>query len=103
MAKPSSTPSDQLRTSLNWMPLNNCWEMFRMILVHRCVHGQAPRYLCELFQSNRNLGQMVSRGNEKLHIFPVHTNFGKTLSNSLRQNCQLTSFKSNIKFHFYSI
>ena len=115
LTKPSGTPSDQLRTSLNWMPLTNRREMFRMILVHRCVHGQAPKYLCELFQTNRNFGQRVTRGKEKLHIFPVHTNFGKmatsfrgaqvwnTLSNSLRQNSQLTSFKSNIKLYFYSI
>ena len=115
LTKPSGTPSDQLRTSLNWMPLINRREMFRMILVHRCVHGQAPKYLCQLFQTNRNFGQRVTRGKEKLHIFPVHTNFGKmatsfrgaqvwnTLSNSLRQNSQLTSFKSNIKFYFYII
>ena len=88
------------------MPLINRREMFRMILVHCCVHGQAPKYLCELFQTNRNFGQRVTHWKEKLHIVPVHTNFeknGHLLQRGASMEYIIKFFTAKQSFHFYNI
>ena len=43
-SKPPGTSSDKLRKGLNWLPLGKHREMFRLALVHRCMHNQAPGY-----------------------------------------------------------
>ena len=43
-SKPPGTSSDELRKGLNWLPLGKCRKMFRLALVHRCMHNQAPGY-----------------------------------------------------------
>ena len=76
-----------------------------MILVHCCVHGQAPKYLCELFQTNRNFGQRVTHWKEKLYIVPVHTNFennGHLLQRGASMEYIIKFFRAK-QFHFYSI
>ena len=54
LSQPPRTPSEGLRKSLNWMPLSTTKEMFRMILVHRCLRKQAPQCLSERLPQMRS-------------------------------------------------
>ena len=76
-SKPPRTPSEELRSDMNWMPLSKRRELFRLVLVHRCVHGRAPAYLAECYETNKQYGHCVTRGANKLHLKSVNTEFGR--------------------------
>ena len=76
-SKPSRTPSEKLRSNMNWMPLSKRRELFRLALVHRCVHGWAPTYLAECYETNIRYGHCITRGIKKLHLKSVNTEFGR--------------------------
>ena len=59
-SKPPGTSSDELRKGLNWLPLGKCREMFRLALVHRCIHNQASTYLEKCFKTNEMYGQHLA-------------------------------------------
>ena len=52
-------------------------ELFRLALVHRCVHGWAPTYLAECYETNIRYGHCITRGVKKLHLKSVNTEFGR--------------------------
>ena len=76
-SKPPRTPSEILRSDMNWMPLSKRRELFRLALVHRCVHGWAPTYLAECYETNIRYGHCITRGVKKLHLKSVNTEFGR--------------------------
>ena len=56
LSQPPRTPSEGLRKTLNWMPLSTRREMFRIVLVHRCLRKQAPQCLSDRFKTNAEVG-----------------------------------------------
>ena len=108
-SKPPRTPSEELRSRMNWMPLTNRREMFRLTLVHRAVHNQAPTYMTELFRTNESYGCRVTRGFKKLHMKMVTTEFGRKaasfmgaqgwnkLAGSIRNIENIHTFRSRLK------
>ena len=88
--------------------------MFRLALVHRCVHKEAPSYLVENFQLNESLGHRITRGVKKLHIGWVRSEFGRKstsfkgsqdwnlLSESLRDFTNTESFRNRLRKHLLS-
>ena len=50
------------------MSLSKRRELFRLALVHRCVHGQAPAYLAECYETNKQYGHCITWGVNKLHF-----------------------------------
>ena len=88
--------------------------MFRLALVHRCVHKQAPSYLVENFQSKESLGHTVTRGVKKLHIGRVRSEIRRKstsfkgaqdwnlLSESLRGITNTESFRNRLRNHLLS-
>ena len=59
------------------MSLSKRRELFRLALVHRCVHGRAPAYLAECFETNKQYGHCITPGVNKLHLKSVNTEFGR--------------------------
>ena len=55
-SKPPRTPSEALRREMNWTPLVNRREIFRQVLVQRCVTNWAPKYLAKFYQLNHFMG-----------------------------------------------
>ena len=55
LSMPPRTPSELLRGILGWDQLAKCRSMLRLQLMHRCMHGLAPGYLCSCFQLNSSL------------------------------------------------
>jgi len=52
---PPRTSSELLRGMLAWDQLVKRRSMLRLQLMHRCIHGLAPEYLCSHFQTNSTL------------------------------------------------
>ena len=75
LSQPPRTPSEGLRKRLNWMPLSTRREMFRMVLVHRCLRKQAPRCLSDRFKTNAEIGNFKTRGSNNLFLTLVKTEF----------------------------
>ena len=44
LSKPPRTPSEGLRQKLKWTHLSKRRDMFRLVLVHRCMNNRAPEY-----------------------------------------------------------
>ena len=75
LSQPPRTPSDGLRKVMKWMPLKKRREMFRLILVQRCVTKQAPQCLREVFRTNGEVGYSGTRGCNKLFLPSVRTEY----------------------------
>ena len=114
-SKPPGTSSDELRKGLNWLPLGKRREMFRLALVHRCMHNQAPTYLAKCFKTNKMYGQhRVTRDHKKLHLKAVNTEFGRKatrfkgaqdwnrLPECLRNIENTRTFRTYVKDHIVS-
>ena len=69
------TPSETLRSKLHLMTLSQRREVFQLSLVHRCIHGGAPKYLCTKFMLNRELQYARTRGQNNIHLGRPCTNF----------------------------
>ena len=65
---------EELREELGWRTLAKRRSIARMMLVHRCVMGQAPASLCERVRMNNH----GTRGNNKLLLRRPKTDFFKT-------------------------
>ena len=72
LSQPPRTPRDGLRKVMKWMPLKKRREMFRLVLVQRCVTKQAPQCLREVFRTN---GEVGYRGCNKLFLPSVRTEY----------------------------
>ena len=73
-SKPHSAQSEHLKRSLNWMHLlSKWWELFKLVLVHCCVHKQALTYLAECFQTEEGYGHVVTWKLKKCHLKLVIT------------------------------
>ena len=59
LSMPPRTPSEPLWGILGWDQLVKRRSMLRLQLVHRCMHGLAPKYLCSRFQLNSSLPNYV--------------------------------------------
>ena len=53
------------RKVMKWIPLKKRREMFRLVLVQRCVTKQAPQCLREVFRTNGEVGYSGTRGCNK--------------------------------------
>ena len=112
LSKPPRTRSEGLRRALNWLPLTKRKEMFRQLLVHRCMIKQAPEYLYQRFRSNVDLGCRMMRGHRKLHMDAVNTEYGRksfsfqgvkhwnNLPAELRETSSRELFKKRLKLHY---
>ena len=60
---------------MKWMPLKKRREMFRLVLVKRCVTKQAPQCLREVFRTNGEVGYSGTRGCDKLFLPSVRTEY----------------------------
>ena len=78
LSRPSRTHSEELREELGWKTLATRRNMARMMLVHRCVVGQAPAILCERVAINNH----VTRGINKLLLRRPNSDFFKNCSAS---------------------
>ena len=63
-SKPPTTLSEELRSDMNWMPLSKRRELFRLALVHRCVHGCAPAYLAECYWDQKTVWTFYYMGSQ---------------------------------------
>ncbi len=98
-----------LLLELHWLPVSFRITFKVLLLVHKCVLGEAPEYLIDLFESyvpNRNL-----RSGDKnlLVIHKTRTNFGlkafmvhgakmyNSLDVDLKSETKLQSFKGHLK------
>ena len=74
-SSPRLACSAELRSRLKWVTLEQRRKLFRLALVHKCLHGRAPQYLCSKFATNWSLGLRMTRGSNNLHLKRPHTNF----------------------------
>ena len=75
LSQPPRTPSAGLRKTLNWMPLGDRRELFRLGLVHQCVREQSPRCLRERFRTIGEVGRPGTQGSRNLFLPSVNTEF----------------------------
>ena len=73
LSKPARTPSTEMRQILNWVPLERRREMFRLMLVHRCITKRAPFCLCDKLKTNADIGSTMTRGSQKLYVQSVNS------------------------------
>ena len=73
LSKPARTPSTEMRQILNWVPLERRREMFRLMLVHRCITKRAPFCLCDKLKTNADIGSSMTRGCQKLYVQSVNS------------------------------
>ena len=73
LSKPARTPSSEMRQILNWVPLEWRREMFRLMLVHRCITKRAPFCLCDKLKTNVDIGSSMTRGCQKLFVQSVNS------------------------------
>ncbi len=73
LSRPPRTPTAELRSTLNWLPLTERRRMIRLMLVHRCVNKLGPEYTRDLFRTNEAAGCKRTRGLRKLHVESVNT------------------------------
>jgi len=74
-SSPPLTPSAELRTRLQWTTLSDRRELFRLSTVHRCLHHNAPQYMCSKFHTNSSLGYSCTRGRNNIHLERPNTDF----------------------------
>ena len=75
---PPRTPSEPLQGILGWDQLAKRRMMLRLQLMHRCMHGLAPGYLCSRFQLNSSLPNYArTRGWNNIHLHRPNTNWYK--------------------------
>jgi len=75
---PPRTSSELLRGMLAWDQLTKRRSMLRLQLMHRCIHGLAPEYLCSRFQTNSTLPNYArSRGWNNVHLRRTNTDWYK--------------------------
>ena len=74
-SSPRLAYSAMLRRRLGWVPLEQRRRLFRLALVHKCLLGRAPQYLCSKFVTNESLGLRTTRGSSNLHLKRPTTNF----------------------------
>ena len=78
LSMPPRTPSELLRGILGWDQLAKRRSMLRLQLMHRCMHGLAPGYLCSRFQLNSSLPNYArTRGWNNIHLHRLNTNWYK--------------------------
>ena len=77
MDKPLRTSVECMRKDLVLLSLVDRREMFRVIFVYRCMSDLAPPAFSNLFHLNNKFGDRVTRGHNRIHIFPVNTDFRK--------------------------
>ena len=74
-SSPRLACSAMLRSRLSWVPLEQRRRLFRLALVHKCLLGRAPQYLCSKFVTNESLGLRTTRGSSNLYLKRPTTNF----------------------------
>ena len=78
LSMPPRTPSELLRGILGWDQLAKRRSMLQLRLMHRCMHGLAPEYLCSRFQLNSSLPNYArTRGWNNIHLHRPSTNWYK--------------------------
>ena len=76
LSQPPRTPSEGLRKILRWMPLRARRDLFRMVLVHRCLRRKAPHCLSRKFMTIEEIGYVRTRGcDSRLTLDRVRTGF----------------------------
>ena len=97
-----------LRSRLGWVPLEQRRRLFRLALVHKCLLGRAPQYLCSKFVTNESLGLRTTRGSSNLYLKRPTTNFYRNsfeyqgafdwnhLPNNIKTICSETAFTSYV-------
>ena len=74
-SSPRLACSAMLRRRMGWVPLKQRRRLFRLALVHKCLLGRAPQYLCSKFVTNESLGLRTTRGSSNVHLNRLATNF----------------------------
>ena len=87
------------------VPLKQRRRLFRLALVHKCLLGRTPQYLCSKFVTNESLGLCTTRGSSNLYLKRPTTNFYRNsfeyqgafdwnhLPNNIKTICSETAFK----------
>ena len=87
--------------------------LFRLALVHKCLLGRAPQYLCCKFITNESLGLRTTRGSSNLHLKRPTTNFYHNsfeyqgafdwnhLPNNIKTIHSETAFKCYVQKNFF--
>ena len=66
--KPPRTSSEPLQRALGWTTLEKRRYKGLACLVHRCLSGEAPSFLCSKFRPSTALGYIRTRGANKVHL-----------------------------------
>jgi len=75
---PPPTSSELLRGILAWDQLTKHRSMLWLQLMHTCMHGLAPEYLCSHFQTNTTLPNHArTKGWDKVHLRWLNTDLYK--------------------------
>ena len=78
LTMPPRTSSELLRGVLSWDQLTKRRSILRLQLMHRCMHGLAPEYLCSRFQTNSTLPNYAkTRGWNNVHLRRPNTDWYK--------------------------
>ena len=76
LSQPPRTPSETVRKALGWTPLKARRELFRMVLVHRCLKKKAPHCLSSKFRTVGDIGYSRTRGcDSRVFLNKVRTEF----------------------------
>ncbi len=83
--------------------------MLRLAMVHNCLNGRAPQYMCTKFTKNQSLGYCRTRGSDNLYLMRPKTELYRNsfefrgafhwnqLPSSMKVACSVNVFKNVCK------
>ena len=115
LRRPRSDSATPLLCILRWLPVARRIEFKLLVFTYRAVHGDAPKYLCDLVCPYTPTTVLHSAINNMLTVQRTHVKAGDcsftvaaaTLQNTLpidiKMSDTLATFKARLKTHFYKL
>ena len=100
---------------LHWLPAARRIEFKILVFTYRAVHGDAPKYLCDLVCPYTPTRVLRSANNNMLTVQRTHAKAGdcsftvaaatlwNTLPIDIKMSDTLSTFKARLKTHFYKL
>ena len=102
---------------LKWMSVKQRYEYFCLLLMFKCVHGQAPDYLCNnvIMECEIANCETIAIYSNNVHVPYTTTEYARktfiyngaklwnTLPSHVKNVCNIESFKSYAKLFYTSI
>ncbi len=115
LRRPRSDSAMPLLCILHWLPVAHRIDFKLLVFTYKAVHGDAPKYLCDLVCPYKPTRALRSTNNNMLTVLRTHVKAGdnsfavaaatlwNTLPNDIKTSDCLSTFKARLKTHFFRL